>query len=79
MERNDLLPTARELKIDRFDRQRFRVEPSKSRPKRVFLNCHYCGYAPPDGDLRGHCCPKCGGSSWERFALSERLVPQHMK
>jgi hypothetical protein len=57
---------------------RFRVPPSQARPKRVFVACHYCGYDPraiPAGGV----CPKCRGSSWERFALPEPLVPAHMK
>ena len=57
----------------------FRVPPSQSMPKRVFLICHYCGHSP-DGDVpESGCCPKCGGFSWERFALADPLVPQHMK
>ena len=59
--------------------RRFRVPPSASMPKRVFLICHYCGYGPPDDVPEGGVCPKCGGSSWERFALAEPLVPKHMK
>ena len=47
-------------------------------PKRVFLICHYCGYGPPDVPPTG-VCPKCHGSSWERYALAEALVPAHMK
>ena len=57
--------------------KRFRVDPSLARPKVVFTNCHYCGYSPDDVPSSG-ICPKCGGSSWERFALSSRLVPEHM-
>ncbi len=61
------------------DGGRFPVPPSLSRPKRVFVICHYCGYGP-DGDVPGDgLCPKCGGHSWERFALPEPLVPPHMK
>lgn len=56
----------------------FRVPPSLAGPKRVFVSCHYCGYGPsvvpPDG-----VCPKCGGHSWERYALSARLVPDHCR
>ena len=48
-------------------------------PKRVFVTCHYCAYSPPGGVPIGGVCPKCGGSSWERYALAEKLVPQHMK
>ena len=58
---------------------RFAVPPSLSMPKRVFVICHYCGYGP-DGDVPSEgLCPKCGGHSWERFALAEPLVPKHMK
>ena len=58
---------------------RFHVPVSASMPKRVFVICHYCAYAPP-GDIPGDgACPKCMGSSWERFALPEPLVPAHMK
>lgn len=60
--------------------ERFRVPPSQSRPKRVFVNCHYCGYSPPGGVIpHGGVCPKCGRSSWDRFALPEPLVPKHMR
>ena len=60
--------------------ERFRVPPSLSRPKRVFVNCHYCGYSPPGGVIpQSGICPKCGRSSWDRFALPEPLVPKHMK
>ena len=56
-----------------------RVPASASMPKRVFILCHYCGYAPPGDVPRSGVCPKCHGSSWERFALAEPLVPEHMK
>jgi hypothetical protein len=58
---------------------RFRVPPSLSMPKRLFVICHYCGHSP-DGSLPADgACPKCGGHSWERYALPEPLVPRHMK
>ena len=57
----------------------FRVPPSLSMPKRLFILCHYCGYDPEEGIPAGGACPKCGGHSWERFALAEPLVPEHMK
>lgn len=57
----------------------FRVPPSAARPKRVFVNCHYCGYDPHGRIPESGICPKCGGMSWERFALAEPLVPKHMK
>lgn len=60
-------------------RRQFRVDPSDSGPKVVFLECHYCGYSAEDGLPPSGICPKCGGSSWERFALSRRLVPAHMQ
>ncbi|HET6427861.1 MAG TPA: hypothetical protein VFJ30_05600 [Phycisphaerae bacterium] len=45
----------------------------------MFILCHYCGYGP-DGDVpESGACPKCGRYSWERFALPEPLVPDHMK
>ncbi len=53
----------------------FRVPPSLAGPKRVFLTCHYCGYDTPTVPPKG-VCPKCGGHSWERYALSARLVPK---
>ncbi len=59
--------------------ERFPVPPSLAMPKRVFVICHYCGYGPEGEVPVGGCCPKCGGYSWERFALAEPLVPQHMK
>lgn len=58
----------------RRDAEHFRVPPSLAGPKVVFLWCRACGYAPatvPPGGV----CPKCGGHSWERYALSARLVP----
>lgn len=56
----------------------FPVPPSLAGPKRVFLACHYCGYDPPTVPA-GAICPKCGGHSWERFAISRRLLPDHLK
>jgi rubrerythrin len=53
----------------------FRVPPSLAGPKVVFLWCRACGYGPPTVPPGGSC-PKCGGHSWERFALSARLVPE---
>lgn len=55
-------------------RRRFRVAPSLAGPKHVLLNCHYCGYDPPDEVPHSGICPKCGGSSWERFTISKRLM-----
>ena len=58
--------------------RRFPVPPSLAQPKRMFLACHYCAYDPaviPEGGI----CPKCRGSSWERFILPEPLIPAHMK
>ncbi len=56
-------------------RPEFNVPPSDAQPKQVFTTCHYCGYdpgvVPPDGT-----CPKCGGHSWERHAISVRLLPK---
>jgi len=60
------------------DIRRFRVAPSNSMPKKVFVNCHYCGYSPGNGIPASGLCPKCGGSSWERFALAKRLIPPNM-
>jgi rubrerythrin len=54
----------------------FRVPPSQAGPKKVFLNCHYCGYEPGVVPADG-ACPKCGGHSWERYAISTRLLPAH--
>lgn len=56
------------------ERPMFRVPPSLAGPKTVFLSCHYCGYgaaAVPDDGV----CPKCKGHSWERWAVSSRLLP----
>ncbi len=65
--------------VPRFnDGPYFRVAPSDATPKKVFLYCHYCGYTPPDDVPADGGCPKCHGNSWERFALSRRLVPAHM-
>lgn len=59
--------------------ERFRVPPSLARPKRIFVNCHYCGYQPAGDVPENGVCPKCLGHSWERFTLAEPLVPAHMK
>ena len=67
-----------EILADIRDIRRFRIAPSDSMPKKMFLNCHYCGYAPDDDVPVNGVCPKCRGSSWDRFALSKRLVPAHM-
>lgn len=56
-----------------------RVPASQAMPKRVFVICHYCGFAPEGHIPAGGVCPKCHGSSWERFALPEPLVPDYMK
>ena len=56
----------------------FRVDPSDAGPKRVFVTCHYCSYSPDIVPADG-ICPKCGGRSWERFALSARLLPRERK
>ncbi len=55
--------------------EHFNVPPSLAGPKSVFVTCHYCGYGPakiPTGGV----CPKCGGHSWERFCLSDKLHPE---
>ncbi len=64
---------ARGVLADMRTSKRFRVAPSKSGPKQVFVTCHYCGYDPCEVPNSGTC-PKCGGSSWERFAISKRLM-----
>ena len=52
----------------------FRVPPSQAQPKAVFTSCHYCGYDP--GTIPADAtCPKCGGHSWERNAISVKLLP----
>ena len=65
-----------EALADIRERKRFRVAPSEATPKKVFLNCHYCGYAPGGRVPSTGACPKCGGSSWERFTVSRRLLPK---
>jgi len=60
------------------DAGRFRVPPSLSRPKRVFVCCRGCGGEVPDVPADG-VCPKCGGHSWERYALSVHLLPKGHK
>lgn len=53
---------------------KFRVPPSQAQPKAVFTTCHYCGYDP--GAIPADAvCPKCGGHSWERNAISVKLLP----
>ena len=54
---------------------RFRVPPSQAQPKAVFTSCHNCGYDPGVIPESG-ACPKCGGYSWERNAISIRLLPK---
>lgn len=54
---------------------RFRVPPSQAQPKAVFTTCHSCGYDPGVIPESG-ACPKCGGYSWERNAISVRLLPK---
>lgn len=71
-------PHLTEIHAEVQDMRRFRVPPSSAGPKKVFLNCHYCGYAPPQELPEDGVCPKCGGSSWERFALSTHLLPGYM-
>lgn len=71
-------PLLKEMRTDIRDQRRFRVAPSQSGPKKVFINCHYCGYSPARGLPHGGVCPKCGGSAWERFAISRKLLPPHM-
>ena len=63
----------------RSDDAVFRVPPSDSMPKRVFITCHYCAYSPPGDVPEDGICPKCGSRSWQRYALAEPLVPAHMK
>jgi len=53
----------------------FRVPPSQAQPKAVFTTCHYCGYDPGVIPLDA-ACPKCGGHSWERNAISVKLLPR---
>ena len=77
--RSVMQPHLAEVNTEVEDMRRFRVPPSSAGPKKVFLNCHYCGYAPPHELPDGGVCPKCGGSSWERFALSTYLLPEHMR
>lgn len=67
-----------ELRMDIRDQQRFRVAPSKAGQKRIFVNCHYCGYTPPEDAVLTKPCPKCGGHTWERFAMHVKMVPAHM-
>ena len=57
------------------DWPKFRVPPSQAQPKAVFTSCHYCGYDPGVIPENG-ACPKCGGHSWERNAISVRLLPK---
>jgi len=52
----------------------FAVDPSQAGPKTVVVSCHYCGYSPSKVPEDG-VCPKCGGRSWERFCLSDKLHP----
>jgi rubrerythrin len=56
----------------------FPIPPSATRPKVVFLNCHYCGYSPEQVP-QNETCPKCGGHSWDRFYISAKLVSRMAK
>lgn len=58
--------------------QAFRVDPSKATPKRVFLCCRSCGHEVSVVPAGG-ACPKCGGHSWERYALARKLLPESMQ
>ena len=71
-------PTLSEILADMRNMRRFRVAPSDAAPKKVMLHCHYCGYAPYGDVPEKGACPKCGGSSWERFTVSRRLLPKSM-
>jgi len=50
------------------------VPASMAIAKRVFVTCHYCSYSPRQvpADV---ICPKCGGHSWERYALPVAFLP----
>ena len=52
---------------------RSNVPASQTTPKRVFLTCRYCAYSPPTIPPDG-VCPKCGGGSWQRYALSAKAL-----
>ena len=71
-------PTMNEILTDLRDMRRFRVAPSDSASKKVLVNCHYCGYSPAGGVPLSGMCPKCRGSSWERFTICRRLLPKTM-
>ncbi len=54
------------------------VPASLATPKKVFVTCHYCSYSPSVLPESGRC-PKCGGQSWQRYALSRRLLEEIAK
>ena len=54
---------------------RFRVPANMTGEKRVMVCCHYCGYGPSVVPAAG-ACPKCGGYSWDRFAIPVKLLPK---
>jgi hypothetical protein len=52
--------------------------PSEALPKRMFpygLSCRGCGYEPEDLVVAPRQkCPKCSGSSWERYTRPGSLL-----
>lgn len=46
-----------------------RFHPGHERPAMFHLECHSCGFEPPDAALAPPpVCPKCHGGAWERYA-----------
>jgi len=48
------------------------ASPSAAFPYR--LQCRGCGFEPENAVTPPHICPKCSGSSWERFAAPRSLL-----
>ena len=67
-------PVRQQVDTDTRD-GRFRVPASMTGEKRVMVCCHYCGYGPSVVPAGG-ACPKCGGYTWDRFAIPVKLLPK---
>ncbi|MGD1277118.1 MAG: hypothetical protein ABR964_07845 [Tepidisphaeraceae bacterium] len=49
--------------------------PKSCASRAVFgLECHCCGYEPPDPVVAPTICPKCQSTSWERFVIPGSIL-----
>ena len=49
-------------------------EPAEQRLAIHQTQCRNCGHEPADSVSPPRRCPKCGGTSWERFALPGSIL-----